>query len=566
MSVPRFVRAGAVLAVVALVPALPRRAEAQYTQSPPPAAYALQGVTVVHADGRRQEGVDVIVRGRFVEAIGKGLQLPADARLLDGEGLFVYPGFVDAQGKVKYSFPQAEASNTPHAPWDPPREVQGFMPHRRVVDVLEARGAELADLRKKGVVAAAVYPTDALMPGRGAVVMARADARTPMQTVLVPELGPVMTLRGGRRAYPGTLFGVMAFYRQQFEDARHAQEVAVRFARDPRGIQPPAYDPDVAVLQDAMQGRVPVFFAADRAEDIRRVLDLSRSYGLRPIIVGGREAWKVAAELQKRDVPVLVSLAFPKGEFYDPKKHAEKDDAELDAAVLKEKRELEAAYANAARLAQAGVRFALTSGGGEADLVEGARKAIEHGLDEAAALRALTSTPAELLGVGYVARIEPGLPATFVVASGPLFDEGTALLYTFVEGSLEETDEARRLAEKADRGDDDEAPGITDVAGTWNVHLVTSTAYLEFSMKLCQEGATFSGTAETSQFGTVRIRDGVVTGNEIRFVTVGSDGVQTFEIHFTATVEGDEMRGVGLRPFDDFTFTARRVSGPGGVR
>ncbi|MBN3585938.1 hypothetical protein JYB64_26455, partial [Algoriphagus aestuarii] len=94
-------------------------------------------------------------------------------------------------------------------------------------------------------------------------------------------------------------------------------EVAVRFARDPRGIQPPAYDPDVAVLQDAMQGRVPVFFAADRAEDIRRVLDLSRSYGLRPIIVGGREAWKVAAELQKRDVPVLVSLAFPKGEFYD---------------------------------------------------------------------------------------------------------------------------------------------------------------------------------------------------------------------------------------------------------
>src|SRR5690606_339037 len=119
----------------------------------------------------------------------RGLEIPADARVLEGEGLIVYPGFVDAQGKVKYSFPEVEAPSTPVAPWDPPRELQGFTPHRRVVDVLQATSADLADQRKKGIVAAAVYPTDALMPGRGALVMMRADARTPMQTVLVPELG-----------------------------------------------------------------------------------------------------------------------------------------------------------------------------------------------------------------------------------------------------------------------------------------------------------------------------------------------------------------------------------------
>lgn len=561
MNVPRFVRASVVLAAFVLLAALPERAVAQYTNAPPPAAYALQGVTVVQADGRRQEGVDVVVRGRFIEAIGRGLEIPADARVLEGEGLIVYPGFVDAQGKVKYSFPEVEAPSTPVAPWDPPRELQGFTPHRRVVDVLQATSADLADQRKKGIVAAAVYPTDALMPGRGALVMMRADARTPMQTVLVPELGPVMTLRGGRRAYPGTLFGVLAFYRQQFENARHAQEVALRFARDPRGIEPPAYDPDIAVLQEVMQGRAPVFFAVDRAEDIRRVLNIAQSNGLRPIIVGGREAWKVATELEKRNVPVLVSLDFPKGEFYDPEKHGDKADAELDAAVLKEKRELEAAYANAARLAEAGVRFALTSGGGEADLLEGARKAIEYGLDEMAALRALTATPAELFGIGYVARIEAGLPATFVVASGPLFDEGTSLRYTFVEGALEEIGGAEKRG-----GANGRAGQAANVTGEWSVDVESPEGGMSMRMTLAQEGAAFTGSLNSAEFGTMRIIDGAVAGSEVRFTVVVEMGGQSMEVHFTATIEGDEMRGSGSGPMGTFSFTARRASGPGGVR
>src|SRR5690606_11305278 len=98
----------------------------------------------------------------------------------------------------------------------------------------------------------------------------------------------------------------------------------------------------------------------------------------------------------------------------------------------------EESYANAVRLSAAGVRFALTSGGGEAALLEGARRAIEYGLSEADALRALTATPAALFGAPHLARIEAGLPATFIVADGPLFDEETKLVYTFVEGALEE--------------------------------------------------------------------------------------------------------------------------------
>src|SRR4029079_2406163 len=108
---------------------------------------------------------------------------------------------------------------------------------------------------------------------------------------------------------------------------------------------------------------------------IRRVLDLSDRYKLKPVIVGGDEAWQGADLLKARNVPVLVSLDFPKAQYWKPEE--KKDAGALDVAELKEKKRLEEIYANAGKLAQAGVRFALTSGGGKADLREGARKAIE---------------------------------------------------------------------------------------------------------------------------------------------------------------------------------------------
>ena len=73
----------------------------------------------------------------------------------------------------------------------------------------------------------------------------------------------------------------------------------------------PVWDPAYEVLLDVMAGSQPVFFRANEADDIRRVLALADELGFRPLIVGGEEAWKVADQLAARGVPVLVSLALP---------------------------------------------------------------------------------------------------------------------------------------------------------------------------------------------------------------------------------------------------------------
>ena len=536
----------------------PSLAAGQYVEVPPAPAYALEGVTVVDAGGRRQEGVTLVVRGALIEALGRDATVPADARVLAGEDLVVYPGLVDANGEADHAFPSPDIDRDKVEIWNAPRSLQGFMPARRLVSHLTADGEDVAGPRREGIVAAAVHPSGAMMGGRGALLLYRVDAATPGAMVLEPALGPKLELRGGQGVYPATLFGVMAFIRQAFEDARHLDAVVRAHADDPRGLTMPAYDPDYEVLQQVLAGTLPVYFEASAAVDILRVLGLADEYGFRPVIVGGGEAWKVADELKRRSVPVLVDLDFPEPRRWDPEK-AEPDSVPatpLDAAALREKEEMEDLYANPGRLAEAGVTFALTSGG-TGEILEGVRTVVEHGLSEAAAIRALTRTPAELLGVPELARVEAGMPATFLVSRGPLFGEDAKVAYTFVEGRLEEASEARPAAGSAE--------DAVAFGGEWQLTIDADGQVMEATLTVEQEGATFTGTM--SMMGQeMEVRDGVIDGNEVSMVAVMEQGGQTLEVEITGTVEGDRASGeADAGPMGVARWTARRVA-PGGAR
>ncbi len=549
----RALLAGAAAAAV-LGTGAPGAVSAQYTDVPAPAAYALRGVTVVGPDGASREGVTVVVRGAFIEALGPAAAVPADARVLEGDSLFLYPGLVDGDGKAGYDIPRPDVNRSQLEMWNAPREVRGFTPARRLVSYLTATGDDGADARRQGIVAAAVHPSGPLMPGRGALVLYRVDAETPDALVVRPALGPTFELRGAPGVYPGTLFGVMATFRQSFEDARHQRAVLVAREKDPRGLTLPAYDPDEAVLGDVLSGDLPVFAKADAADDILRVLELSDEYGLKPIIVGGGEAWKVADALKRRGVPVLVSVDFQKPRRWKPE--SDTGSVALDAAAERERDDLVARYANAGRLAAAGVTFALTSGG-TGKILDGVRKAVENGLPEDAALAALTTTPATLLGVPELARVEPRLPATFIVSRGPLFSDKGHVTYTFVEGRLQEAGGGEAKAGSAEEA--------VDFGGEWAMSIDAQGQKLEATLEIVQDGATFTGTM-TLMDQKLPIRDGTIDGDRISGVAVMDQGGQTLEVKITGTVEGDEATGeADAGPMGLAQWTAKRA-GPGGAR
>lgn len=578
----RDLRRGALAAVLAVL-AASAGLRAQHARPPAPAAYALEGVTVVRPDGTRQDGMTLVVRGELIEALGPDAAVPADARVLEGDSLRVYPGLVDAEGEPRFEFPDPEGEDD-EAPvaWAPERGEQGLLAHRRAADHLQAEGSDLSGARKAGVVASAVLPDDAALPGSGAALLHRVGSAAPASLVLRPELGPVMAFEPAGRAYPSTHFGVVAFLRQTLEDAGRHARLAEAHASSPRGMAAPRWDPVLATLSGAVDGDGRVFFRAHRASDIRQALELAERHGFRIAVVGGREAWRVADLLARRQVPVLVSTDFPEPRRWDPdagggeqqeEGAAPPDSAaggggpepaeagaggaaqeELEPEVAREKRRIEDAWANAGRLVDAGVTVALTSGGGEADLREGARTAVENGLAEAEALRAVTSVPARLLGVPWLARIEAGMPATFVVTDGPLLEEDSRVAYTFVEG---------RLEEGAVPGEGPEEPPAVDVSGSWEMEVDGAMGTLEATLTLEQTDGRLQGEMET-QFGTLEVTGGTVSGREISFTAVLDAGGQTAELSFSGTVEGDEMSGSGSGPpqMGSFSWEASR-STPG---
>src|SRR5690606_17275956 len=163
--------------------------------------------------------------------------------------------------------------------------------------------------------------------------------------------------------YLSSQMGVLAWYRQTFLGAKHLLNAASCANGDVSGPAA-AFDPDMSVVQDLLRNSGRVFFVANGSNEIRRVLGLAREFSFRPVIVGGAEAWRVADELKAADVPVLVSVDFAKPRRWKPDEKADSTDAPepLDPAAAREKKELEDAYANAGRLAAAGVTFALVSG------------------------------------------------------------------------------------------------------------------------------------------------------------------------------------------------------------
>src|SRR6185503_8234818 len=112
--------------------------------------------------------------------------------------------------------------------------------------------------------------------------------------------------------YPNSLLGVFSVLRQMLLDAQQYREAARAYAASPAGKRRPEQNKSLAALLPVLDGTMPVVMYADREREITRALDLAQEFKLRAIIAGGMEANKVGTRLRESNVPVLLSLNFPR--------------------------------------------------------------------------------------------------------------------------------------------------------------------------------------------------------------------------------------------------------------
>ena len=529
---------------------------------------AIVDARVVTAPGRVLDRATVIVRDGRIEAVGRDLRVPADADVLEADSFTVYAGFVDALGIEGVPKPPERERYTGNR-GDPPRDRAGITPEADVRESFDPADARVASLRDIGFGAAHIAPREGLYAGEGTVVLLRTPGRdeAPRDLVLTGPVSLVARLETASGVYPSTVMGVAAVVRESFENARR------RAARTKAG-DPPRYDAELDALLPVIAGDRRLVMVAGSSLEAFRALSMARDVEVAPILAGVADAAPVMDRLREGRIPVFAPLALPdtvaldslaRGVVLPPSSgvasvqyrrvRAAIDQTSERAALTAERREaVRRLEASPAALAAAGVPFAFATFDVDAKKVlPNLRRMVAAGLAPDAALAALTTAPARLLGLeARLGTVEPGRIANLVLTRGDLFADSSTVRYVFVEGVR--TDVA---AAKAKRAAADTTGGATQATGSWALTVTTPSPGGTQEGTFIIEGAPGALTGTTTFDGdTYPLTNVVLDGADLSFQFTAPD---FGTVKVAGTIAGNTFSGTAdVGPLGSFPATATR--------
>ena len=406
------------------------------------------GIVAIGDGSEPFQGATVVIRDGRVVAAGPGARIPADARIVDANGKWVTPGIVagfSRLGLAEIDLGDRGADDTSAA--------NG--PFSAAIDVTPAINplyTPIADNRADGVTRALVAPSTARsrIAGQGAVidtgaVMSTVTRARAFQFVELGETGADDA--GGSRPSAHILF--RNALREAAELRRFADPVrSARTGEPDERLEPVVRDPnearilgpgarrsedvlltrfDAAALVPVLQGRQHLLVHVERASDILQVIDLKREFrSLRIVIVGASEGWLVADRIAASGIPVIASAV-----------------NDLPASF----EQLAATQSNVGRMRAAGVRVSIGTINDDetrnvfrerqyaGNLVALTKIPGATGLSWGEALAAITSGPAEAIGMGGdFGSLAPGRRADVVIWSGDPLDPRSAAEAVFIDG------------------------------------------------------------------------------------------------------------------------------------
>lgn len=387
--------------------------------SPLPAqVVAIIGGTVVPGSGARIENGTVLIRDGRIVAVGADVAVPDGAQRVDARGKWVTPGFINAAttlGLTEAGSPQFSGGYS---------DVSATGSHGIAASFDAWKGVNPANTyiipsRQEGVTTVVVGPGGGMIGGRLAVLdLVDAHAvgemlrRAPV--AMVGDFGSPGSGESGARAE------YWAKWRRLFDDVK-AYEARRSAYEQGNSRELAAPRSELEALIPVVSGRMPLALAADRATDIRAALEFAREYRLTLWIMGGAEAWMVAADLAAAKVPVFTGAMNNIPQSFD---------------ALGQRQE------NASLLRAAGVTVVLV-GNGPGDpagfnvrnIRQEAGNAVAYGMTWDDALRAITLAPAEVLGIAdRTGSLAVGKDANVVVWSGDPFEFSSVAEQVFVRG------------------------------------------------------------------------------------------------------------------------------------
>jgi imidazolonepropionase-like amidohydrolase len=452
-------------AIIVLATLLAGRAHVARGEGGEPRYFAVKNARIFPVSGPVIENGTVVIAKGLIAAVGTDVTIPPEAWVIDGKGLTVYPGLIDAGTNLGLSVEEgAEPSGTSGrrggaAPSglaaSGPEDRPATTPWRVAADELNIADKRIEAWRNAGFTTALMMPDGGIFPGQATVIDlggARAGDFVVRPTAALPVS---FKSSGGLFGFPDSLMGTIAYVRQLFDDTSWYSQAEPVYQANPTKFERLAYDRTQVVLSQAMQNKEIVLLPANNSIQILRALRLADEWKIRAVLYGGQAGYEVVDALAAKKMPVLVNLKWPeRGKDADP-------EAEQ---TLRELRFRDRASGTPAALAKAGAKFAFYTDGllETKDIFKNLKKATDAGLTPDAALRAFTIDAAEILGLGdRMGSIAPGKIANVIVTDGNIFGEKTKVKHSFVDGRWFEIHEEIPPERPGDKktSDDDGAAG-----------------------------------------------------------------------------------------------------------
>lgn len=502
-------------------------------------AYAITNVNIIQGPGRKIDMGTVLIKDGLIQSVGKGIAIPADAIVIKADSMYVYAGFIDGLSRVGVIKPKEENNERPKDPGNPTPERAGITPQFDVRTMLNPADKAVEELRNLGFTVAQVAPYGNPFPGHAAVIFL--GGKSADDAIIAGKSSFFADLNPARGVYPATVMGVMAKWRDFYKQATLNKNYEATYAANRAGLERPVSDRILETFYPVIDQRLPVLFRSERLLETQRVFTLKNELNFMLTIADLKEGWPMVNKVKSSGAKVFLSLDLPAEVKKDDKKKETKT-AEQEG-LDKRKAEAIANYTSqAAVFSKAGIPFGFSSLSAKPkDIHANLRRMITAGLSEDAALSALTTTPAQLLGLSdRLGSVDNGKIANLVISDKPYFQEKSKVRYVFVDGVMFKLE----VKEPA------KSDGKTSAAGSWS-YTVESPQSATGKLIIKDDGGKLSGTIINSTYNvTNELQDVVLDGKKLSFSYVLEMGTNKINITGSANIEGDSMEG---------TFTAGQM-------
>jgi imidazolonepropionase-like amidohydrolase len=390
-------------------------------------SYAFTNATIIQNASTKMEKATLVIKQGKIVAVGVGIEIPKDAVVVDCNGKFIYPSFVDpltdygagtpkrTNAGFNFGAPGQFLSNKPGAyNWN-----QAVKPEINTVDAFTLDEAAAASFRSNGFGTVFTHVKDGIVRGTGAVVtLANTNENN---TILKSKAAQVFSFDKGTstQSYPSSLMGSIALLRQTYLDAKW---YATKPAGEGVNLSLEAFNANASL---------PQIFVADDKWSALRADRIAKEFGTQYIIRGADNGYQRIDELAKTKATYIIGLDFPAAlDVEDP------NDARF--VSLADMKHWELAPTNPAAFEKAGVNFSITSTDmkDSKQFLANLRKAVQYGLSETKALEAITKTPATILGVyDQVGSLDAGKLANFIITTEPVFSSNSKIIENWIQGN-----------------------------------------------------------------------------------------------------------------------------------